>query len=390
VQPTRGTAVKPKALSDTVNKGLAFLAKHQLKTGGWGQGDEAASMGNGMQDQAAKADVADTSMAVLAFLRAGHTPRSGTHQDAVQKGVDFVLAEIEASDESSLKVTNVTGTRVQAKIGTNADTFAALVMLAEAHGNMRDGVANARVDAAIKKVVHKIEKNQHENGSWEGQGWAPVLSQALASKGLNRVAQNGTVVSALVLERVEKQAAASFNAQGRSFGVAADAAGVEIYSAAASTSTTRDSAMTKKAKVNDMKAKAAKAAHQAQFQSPDVPTKAAIDKAQKEYEASDAAAASSQAVLVERLGDKQFMAGFGNNGGEEFLSYMLIGETLVQKGGEEWGRWDAAISKLVIGVQNADGSWTGHHCITGRTFCTAAALLVLMGDRTPAISTIAS
>jgi hypothetical protein len=28
-------------------------------------------------------------------------------------------------------------------------------------------------------------------------------------------------------------------------------------------------------------------------------------------------------------------------------------------------------------VQNGDGSWTGHHCITSRTFCTAAAVLVL-------------
>jgi hypothetical protein len=34
-------------------------------------------------------------------------------------------------------------------------------------------------------------------------------------------------------------------------------------------------------------------------------------------------------------------------------------------------------------VQNQDGSWTGHHCITGQTFCTAAALLTLMADRTP-------
>ena len=33
--------------------------------------------------------------------------------------------------------------------------------------------------------------------------------------------------------------------------------------------------------------------------------------------------------------------------------------------------------------QNADGSWAGNHCITGRTFCTATALLVLMGDRAP-------
>jgi len=34
-------------------------------------------------------------------------------------------------------------------------------------------------------------------------------------------------------------------------------------------------------------------------------------------------------------------------------------------------------------VQNADGSWSGHHCITGRTFCTAAALNVLTIDRSP-------
>ncbi len=34
-------------------------------------------------------------------------------------------------------------------------------------------------------------------------------------------------------------------------------------------------------------------------------------------------------------------------------------------------------------VQNEDGSWSGQHCITGRTFCTAAALLTLMADRAP-------
>ena len=32
---------------------------------------------------------------------------------------------------------------------------------------------------------------------------------------------------------------------------------------------------------------------------------------------------------------------------------------------------------VVETFQNQDGSWTGHHCITSRTFCTAAAILVL-------------
>ena len=34
-------------------------------------------------------------------------------------------------------------------------------------------------------------------------------------------------------------------------------------------------------------------------------------------------------------------------------------------------------------MQNGDGSWSGAHYISGRTFCTAAALLTLMADRTP-------
>jgi hypothetical protein len=32
-------------------------------------------------------------------------------------------------------------------------------------------------------------------------------------------------------------------------------------------------------------------------------------------------------------------------------------------------------------VQNADGSWSGHHCITSPVFSTAAVLMTLTADR---------
>lgn len=54
-----------------------------------------------------------------------------------------------------------------------------------------------------------------------------------------------------------------------------------------------------------------------------------------------------------------------------------ITETMLQKGGNDWATWFPTIRDKIIAVQNADGSWTGHHCITSRTFCTAAAILVL-------------
>jgi hypothetical protein len=385
------TAVKPKDLSNQIKKGLGWLAKAQLKSGGWGQGDESQNMGDEMDGMRDTANVADTSMALLAYLRAGYSGRAGEYQQTISRGVDYVLDEIEKSDDNSLKVTDVTGTRVQGKIGQHADTFAALMMLSEAKGRMKDGVENARVDAAIKKVVKKIEKNQREDGSWEGQGWAPVLSQAMAAKGLNRAAQGGIAVSKSVLARVEKQAAQGLSADGRSFAAAEDSAGIGVYGAGASSGALRDAAVTKKAKATEMKAKAAKAQQQkGPFQSPDVPTKQEIELAEEEAQKADMAASRTEAVLVDRLSDQRFVSGFGNNGGEEYLSYMLISETLVQKGGEQWVKWDASVSKLVNAVQNEDGSWTGHHCITGRTFCTAAALLVLMGDRTPAIQVIAT
>ena len=60
---------------------------------------------------------------------------------------------------------------------------------------------------------------------------------------------------------------------------------------------------------------------------------------------------------------------------------MQLSESLVLKADDVWKRWDQAVSDNLNRVQNEDGSWTGHHCITGRTFCTSAALLTLMADR---------
>jgi len=32
-------------------------------------------------------------------------------------------------------------------------------------------------------------------------------------------------------------------------------------------------------------------------------------------------------------------------------------------------------------LQNQDGTWAGHHCITSRTFCTAASVMTLTAER---------
>src|SRR5262249_18595960 len=155
--------------------------------------------------------------------------------------------------------------------------------------------------------------------------WAPVLSQALAAKGLNRAASRGFTVSKQALERVEHAAEAP-TIDGN--------AGVEVYSTSAKSAGLRDTAARKKAKVDDMKAK--KAAADNAHKSPDVPTQAQIDEADKDAKRSIQFADDQEKGMIQRFQDPRFITGFGSNGGEEFLSYLLISETMVQKGGSEW------------------------------------------------------
>ena len=74
---------------------------------------------------------------------------------------------------------------------------------------------------------------------------------------------------------------------------------------------------------------------------------------------------------------------FQHNGGEEILSYMYVSEALAVGGGKRWKGWDKAITTNLTRAQNKEGSWSGFHCILGKTFCTAASLLTLMADRAP-------
>ena len=81
------------------------------------------------------------------------------------------------------------------------------------------------------------------------------------------------------------------------------------------------------------------------------------------------------------MNDKKFTEGFGSNGGEEFLSYLNIGEAMVIHGDAKFAEWDQKMTENLNRVQNDDGSWSGHHCITGRVAVTSAALLTLTADR---------
>ncbi len=386
------TAVKPKSLSDQVDKGLAYLISQQKENGGWGQGGGWRTGTQGGREEGPEVkdppDVANTCMATLALLRAGHTPKDGKYAKNVVKAIDFICNHIEKSDKKSLRITDLRGTQVQTKIGPFVDTFLAALTLTEVKGRMPDEKSEKRMIAALNKTIGKIEDNVKADGSFAGNdGWAACLSQGLCSKSLNRARQAGVQVSDETLARAERQsslgldkksgtfASAGKIAEGGAVGAPSDA-GVGIYNSSSKNSGLQDAVNTNRLREKEArKILADKGA-----------AKEAKDKAKKDLDyfakVEEANEAATQG-LVKQLGDKQFIAGFGSNGGEEFLSYMNISETLLVKGGEEWQKWDKQVTDNLNRIQNKDGSWAGQHCITGRTFCTASALLVLMADRAP-------
>jgi len=78
--------------------------------------------------------------------------------------------------------------------------------------------------------------------------------------------------------------------------------------------------------------------------------------------------------------------GFGSFGGEEFFSYLNISDSLRRAGGAPWEKWNGEMKTKLVKLQNDDGSWAGHHCITGRVAVTSAAILTMLVDREPITS----
>jgi hypothetical protein len=387
------TVTAPKPLSDPVKKGLAWLASKQLDDGGWSSEEGAARPDPFGLATGNKPTVTDTCLAILALLRAGSTPRGGDHSRYILKGIDYLCKQVEKSPEDSPFVTDLRGTIVQVKMGKHFDTYAAAWTLAEAaNSQMPDEAGTKRIKKALARVVAKVERSQRADGGWfdptqftdfghpklfAGPGGlgrpmgpgafrpggglddfslAPVLGQAMAVKGLTRACQAGATVEDSVLTKARTFAQNHFDAKKGEFKLHGSF-GILLYASASHLGAMQDSINTRQMVLGKKKDEALLKDIQVR------------DKAFK--------------AVVNKLNDRKFLLQFGSYGGEDFLGYMLLSESMAVKSDETWRKWDESMAKQLTGQQNRDGSWTGHHCTTGRTFCTAAVVLVLAADRAP-------
>jgi hypothetical protein len=379
-QKTAPATMSPE-VSASVEKGAKWLASVQGADGGWGQdGGASSQVRQNERLESQGNDVANTAVAALALLRAGDQYRPN-----VERAVDFILKKIEASPASGLSITDVNQTQIQRKLGPFIDTFLASMLLARVDGTLA-GANKARARKGLEKCVAKIEQNQLKDGSWNiAGGWAPVLGTSLASQGLFEASKKGVKVNEEVLARADDYTVKSQKGGGGVAGGSGGGVGTGVGPGSApgragvrAATETADSAAVKTGAISAAAAPPAALSAAAGVEL--YKDAQALEQLSRSAE-SRAKNKDEIATISAKLSDARFVEGFGSIGGEEFFSYLNISDSLKRTGGKEWSDWHSKITQKTLKLQNNDGTWAGHHCITGRVAVTSAAILNLTSDR---------
>jgi hypothetical protein len=271
-------------------------------------------------------DLSCTAMAGLALVSQGNTPRGGPHSEELSRITDAVLNMVDSIPPGEIHYRQVS--LVQRKIGRNADRFLAALFLSQVLGESGD--ADADVRFALDKLVTEICRTQGPDGTGGSESWAPVLGTVLGWESLRaahscglKVEASAKLVGEALREHLKKSMGSS--SEGWMHDFYKDASIIRVL-------------------------------HSMGYRS-DPAFKTCVERT----------------LRFAKHDSRPFQLA----GGEEYLGFFLVTECFLQQPEAESQEWYPVVSKRIVDQQNADGSWSGHHCITDRTFCTAAALLTL-------------
>jgi hypothetical protein len=360
----------PEKVQLSLDRGLNWIVGAQSQSGGWGAGS------HGRQDitdpHAVSTDPATTAMVSMALLRSGTSLTAGKYSQPLMKALNYLMLSTENSQGSSYNITDITGTQIQTKLGENID----VILTAQFFSNMLDHVNHdaalkIRVQKNLNICVSKIQKAQDSNGNMVGAGWAGVLQSSFATNALESAQTKGADVDEKKLDQSRNAQKNNYNAKTGDVKTEMGA-GVMLYSVSGSARASAKEA--RKVEEAISKAKRDGSLSQNAPATPENLQKIGFDK--------DAAMKYSTAYEVYNAAKVQaqredVIDGFGSNGGEEFLSYLQTGESMIIGKDDSWKKWYDDISGRMLKIQNNDGSWNGHHCITSPVFCTATSLLIL-------------
>ena len=361
----------PENILASIEEGLEWLSKAQHTSGGWGAGSH--SRQHVMDPHAVPADPATTSMVAMAILRTGNDLQTGQYSTHLNRALEYLLTAVENTPGSNSNITTETGTQIQSKLGSNID----VVMTAQFLGNIIDHAQHntaleSRIKVNLASCTERIQNAQDTDGSVRGDGWAGVLQSGFANSAVETAKVKGVQIDEDKFAASKEYQIQNYDTETKN--VKTDrGAGIVLYSISGS---------------NRASAKDARKVKEEVAQAID---EGILEEAEMEYlpgalekigYTEDEAAKLSTTYQVYNESkniarEDNVISGFGNNGGEEFLSFLQTGESLIINKDEEWKDWYDNTSGRILKIQNNDGSWNGHHCITSPVFCTATCLLIL-------------
>jgi hypothetical protein len=354
---------------ETISKGELWLIEAQNSDGGWGAGSR--NNQSERNPNAVSSDPATTAMSAMALYRCGHSMEKGEHKETLKNSVLFLLNEIE-KNQNSPYITQIRGTQIQGKLGEHIDAILTLQFFNQLLPTLNDGSMKKRVKDGSQVCVDKIEKSMGDSGKVGNSGWAGVLQSSFANSGLEMAAKNeGIKVNKDKIQQAREYQKNNYNPENES-AKTEDGAGIMLYAVSSSVRNSAEEA--KEANQLLKKAKAeGKIEKDAVLNAQNLVRLGYSAETAKSYDVANKVYNSAKVNAMK----EDVLSGFGNNGGEEFLSFLQTGESMVVNHDDDWKKWYDNIGGRMMQIQNPDGSWNGHHCITSPSFCTATCLMIL-------------
>lgn len=371
---TTGMTHNSALIEASISRGLTWIAEAQANNGGWGAGSHQRQ--DIRDPHAVSTDPATTALVGMALLRNGSSLTGGSYSSNLKKALNYLLEAVENTPDQAKFITQLTNTQPQIKLGRNIDAILTSQFFTNIlHYMKQEDALKQRIEKALNKCIAKVQQSQDNDGSWKDGGWAPVLQSALANNALETARDAGAKVDDRALERSRDYQKSNFDTKTNS-GLTGKAAGVLLYSVSGSARGSAKEAQMAEVVITKAK-KSGKIKQDAKVNAQTLQdaglSKTEAEKYATAYAIRDAAAKRAQ--------DEDVLRGFGNNGGEEFVSFLMTGESLIISGDNSWKTWYEKTSARLMQIQTNDGSWQGHHCITSPVFCTATCLLILSIDK---------
>lgn len=310
----------PERARDSVRQAVDYLLRAQNRDGSWGD------------DHGSPGDLGNTAIGALALLADGSTPTRGPHALALRRAIDWIARRTRGCEEGQMMIKP--GTLLQRKLGENADLYLVSLLYSQMLGMNVDAHDDQRMHSELTAMCRMISSLQKSNGAWE-TSYEPMLTTVLAWMSLKFAAAAGVtihqasphkVVEYLTRECLEEKSGI-FREQrwGNNERFVTQSGALRV------------------------------------FYGMDLAHLPAIQRAAK---------------VITRMRFDQDVG--GRQGGEEFLGAVFATQALFQDRGDGHAEWYPKIVEALIKCQNRDGSWTGHHCITGRVFCTSCSVLTML------------